>query len=94
MRELQGVLPTIFSLASQGLGRRAPAGSGIIGVAIVGGAVVPPLTGHMADLIGLRAARGSSLMGSTRAGRQYRTRPVRPSTITARVSSHENARRA
>jgi fucose permease len=25
-------------------------------VAIVGGAVVPPLTGHMADLIGLRAA--------------------------------------
>jgi MFS transporter, FHS family, L-fucose permease len=50
------MFPTIFSLASEGLGPRAASASGIIGVAIVGGAVVPPLTGHMADLIGLKAA--------------------------------------
>jgi len=50
------MFPTIFSLASEGLGPRAPSASGLIGVAIVGGAVVPPLTGHVADLIGLRAA--------------------------------------
>jgi len=50
------MFPTIFSLASEGLGPRAASASGLIGVAIVGGAVVPPLTGHMADLIGLRAA--------------------------------------
>ena len=48
--------PTIFALASEGLGPRAASASGIIGVAIVGGAVIPPLTGHVADLIGLRAA--------------------------------------
>ncbi len=50
------MFPTIFSLASEGLGPRAAEGSGIICVAIVGGAVVPLLTGHMADLIGLKAA--------------------------------------
>ena len=50
------MFPTIFSLASEGLGPRAASGSGLIGVAIVGGAVIPPLTGHMADLIGLKAA--------------------------------------
>ena len=50
------MFPTIFSLASEGLGARAASASGLIGVAIVGGAVVPPLTGHMADLIGLKAA--------------------------------------
>jgi len=50
------MFPTIFSLASEGLGPRAAAASGIICVCIVGGAVVPPLTGHMADLIGLKAA--------------------------------------
>jgi len=50
------MFPTIFSLASEGLGPRAASASGLIGVAIVGGAVVPPLTGHMADLVGLKAA--------------------------------------
>ena len=39
------MFPTIFSLASEGLGPRATEGSGIICVAIVGGAVVPLLTG-------------------------------------------------
>lgn len=46
------MFPTIFSLASEGLGRRAAEGSGVICVAIVGGAVIPPLTGMIADLSG------------------------------------------
>jgi FHS family L-fucose permease-like MFS transporter len=52
------MFPTIFSLASEGLGARAAEGSGIICVAIVGGALVPPLTGHVADLTTLRIALG------------------------------------
>ena len=50
------MFPTIFSLAGEGLGRRAAEGSGIIATAIVGGAVVPPLTGHIADIAGLHFA--------------------------------------
>jgi FHS family L-fucose permease-like MFS transporter len=50
------MFPTIFSLASEGLGVRAAEGSGVICVAIVGGAVVPPLTGHAADIWGWKAA--------------------------------------
>lgn len=46
------MFPTIFSLASEGLGPRAADGSGVICVAIVGGAIIPPLTGHLADLTG------------------------------------------
>ena len=50
------MFPTIFSLASEGLGPRSASASGIIAVAIVGGAVIPPLTGHIADLFSLRTA--------------------------------------
>jgi FHS family L-fucose permease-like MFS transporter len=50
------MFPTIFSLAFEGLGRRAAEGSGIICVAIVGGAVVPVITGYAADLSGLKMA--------------------------------------
>ena len=46
------MFPTIFSLASEGLGPRAADGSGIINVAIFGGAVVPLLTGVIADVTG------------------------------------------
>jgi FHS family L-fucose permease-like MFS transporter len=46
------MFPTVFTLASEGLGSRAAEGSGIICVAIVGGAVIPPLTGWLADLTG------------------------------------------
>lgn len=46
------MFPTIFSLASEGLGRRAAEGSGVIATAIVGGAIVPPLTGLLADASG------------------------------------------
>ena len=50
------MFPTIFSLASEGLGSRAAEGSGIICMAIVGGAIVPLITGHAADLAGLKIA--------------------------------------
>lgn len=50
------MFPTIFTLASEGLGHRAAEGSGVICVAIVGGAIVPPLTGYLADLTDLRTA--------------------------------------
>jgi FHS family L-fucose permease-like MFS transporter len=46
------MFPTIFSLACEGLGKRAADGSGVICVAIVGGAVIPPLTGQLADMSG------------------------------------------
>ncbi len=46
------MFPTIFSLASEKLGSRAADGSGIINVAIFGGAVVPLATGVIADMTG------------------------------------------
>ncbi len=46
------MFPTIFSLACDGLGKRAADGSGIINVAIFGGAVVPLLFGAIADVTG------------------------------------------
>jgi len=50
------MFPTIFSLANERLGARTAEGSGLICVAIVGGAVVPPLTGHVADATSLAFA--------------------------------------
>lgn len=46
------MFPTIFSLACEKLGARATDGSGIINVAIFGGAVIPLLTGVIADETG------------------------------------------
>jgi MFS transporter, FHS family, L-fucose permease len=46
------MFPTIFTLACDGLGNRAADGSGVINVAIVGGAIIPPLTGYAADALG------------------------------------------
>jgi MFS transporter, FHS family, L-fucose permease len=46
------MFPTIFSLACEKLGPRAADGSGIINIAISGGAVVPLLTGVLADRSG------------------------------------------
>jgi MFS transporter, FHS family, L-fucose permease len=50
------MFPTIFTLACEGLGPRAAEASGIICVAIVGGAVVPLITGGAADVAGLKSA--------------------------------------
>ncbi|MBS1240562.1 MAG: glucose transporter [Proteobacteria bacterium] len=46
------MFPTIFTLACEKLGARAADGSGIINVAIFGGAVVPLMTGMIADVSG------------------------------------------
>ncbi len=46
------MFPTIFSLACEKLGSKAADGSGIINIAIFGGAVIPLLTGMLADASG------------------------------------------
>jgi len=46
------MFPTIFSLATEGLGGRMADGSGIINIAIFGGAVIPLATGALADTTG------------------------------------------
>lgn len=46
------MFPAIFTLACEGLGARSADGSGIINVAIFGGAVIPPITGWLADVSG------------------------------------------
>jgi MFS transporter, FHS family, L-fucose permease len=50
------MFPTIFSLGTEGLTDDAPRASGIMCTAIVGGALVPPLFGLVADGIGLKLA--------------------------------------
>jgi FHS family L-fucose permease-like MFS transporter len=47
------MFPTIFTLAIAGLGRHTGAGSGVLCMAIVGGAIVPVLQGMFADRFGL-----------------------------------------
>ncbi len=46
------MFPTIFSLACAGLGAKTADGSGVINVAICGGAIVPLLVGGLADWSG------------------------------------------
>lgn len=50
------MFPTIFSLALQGLGKYTSQGSGILCLAIVGGAIVPLLQGVLADNMGVQLA--------------------------------------
>lgn len=50
------MFPTIFSLAVEGLGERTAQGSGLLCMAIVGGAVVPLVFGAVADAATLSAA--------------------------------------
>ena len=50
------MFPTIFSLACERLGPRAADGSGIINVAIAGGAVIPTIYGALADATSLATA--------------------------------------
>jgi FHS family L-fucose permease-like MFS transporter len=50
------MFPTIFSLATEGLQQEAPRASGILCTAIVGGALIPPLFGLVADFSGLAVA--------------------------------------
>ena len=50
------MFPTIFSLALKGLNRHTSQGSGILCLAIVGGAILPLLQGILADSIGIQLA--------------------------------------
>lgn len=50
------MFPTIFTLAIDGLGSKTSQGSGILCMGIVGGALIPVITGWMADLIGYHYA--------------------------------------
>ena len=47
---------TIFTLAIDGLGEHTAQGSGVLCTAIVGGAVIPPLYGALADAVGVQPA--------------------------------------
>lgn len=48
------MFPTIFSLALNGLGKHTAQGSGILCLAIVGGAIVPLIQGAFADYMGVQ----------------------------------------
>lgn len=48
------MFPTIFSLAVTGLGKYTSQGSGVLCLAIVGGAIIPLLQGVLADNVGLQ----------------------------------------
>jgi FHS family L-fucose permease-like MFS transporter len=50
------MFPTIFTLAIEGMGAETPQASSLLCMAIVGGAVVPYLTGALADVVGLSIA--------------------------------------
>jgi len=50
------MFPTIFSMALNGLGKYTGQGSGILCMAIVGGALVPFAQGALADAIGVQAS--------------------------------------
>lgn len=50
------MFPTIFTLAIDGLGKHTGQGSGILCMAIVGGALVPVLQGLLADRVGIQIA--------------------------------------
>jgi FHS family L-fucose permease-like MFS transporter len=50
------MFPTIFTLGIEGMGRKTPAASGLLCMAIVGGAIIPPITGYVSDQVGLALA--------------------------------------
>ena len=50
------MFPTIFTLAIDGLGKHTGQGSGILCMAIVGGAIIPLIQGLLADNIGIHHA--------------------------------------
>ena len=48
------LFPTVFSLGIERLGDFTEKGSALMNIAIVGGAVFPPLQGLVADAVGLQ----------------------------------------
>ena len=56
------MFPTIFTLGISGLGKHTSQGSGILVLAIVGGAILPLIMGMMADWIGIQASFSITLI--------------------------------
>ncbi|KPF75117.1 glucose transporter [alpha proteobacterium AAP81b] len=84
------MFPTIFSLASAGLGTRAAEGSGVICMAIVGGAIVPLLTGITADATSLRGALlvpALCYAGIALFARYCRSHPVADAPVAAPITA-------
>lgn len=50
------MFPTIFTISIDGIGELKPKGSGLLCMAIVGGALIPPLYGYLTDQIGFKIA--------------------------------------
>ena len=50
------MFPTIFTLAIEGIGDLKPKASGLLCMAIVGGAIVPPFYGLLTDNVGFKSA--------------------------------------
>lgn len=50
------MFPTIFTLTLEGLGNLKPQASGLLCMAIVGGAIIPPAYGYLTDLYGFKWA--------------------------------------
>jgi len=48
------MFPTIFALSIRGLGEHTKLGSSLVVMSIVGGAIAPPLMGHIADISSMR----------------------------------------
>jgi FHS family L-fucose permease-like MFS transporter len=48
------MFPTIFALSIRGLGEHTKLGSSLIVMSIVGGAIAPPMMGHIADVASMR----------------------------------------
>ena len=48
------MFPTIFALSIRGLGEHTKLGSSLVVMSIVGGAIAPPLMGHIADVSSMR----------------------------------------
>ena len=45
--------PSIFALSIQGLGKHTSQGSSFLVMMILGGAIIPPLQGKLADIMGI-----------------------------------------
>lgn len=50
------MFPTIFTMAINGIGDLKPKASGLLCTAIVGGAIISPIYGYLADVLGFKSA--------------------------------------
>jgi len=80
--------PTIFALGIRGLGEHTKLGSSLMVMSIVGGAIAPPLMGHIADVSSMRSGFVIPLVCFgliALYGAGWRALESRDRTVTARV---------